>query len=215
MLEAVSNHIPEVTALACVVFGAFLSRWLRMKAKLQFSIGHSSTLLVEEPLLDKDGNKLRDVQVVQTASIALTNAGLLPATAAEVTFNWKPIFNVLPARAFKTEVSALNRFSIQFDSLAPGEQVTINIMSINQDLPVMTSVRAENCVGQSIMMASQRLWPKLVTIPLGMLALIGAVVSIYAAAASVQFLMETPRVGAQNSGDTIQIRPPTPATTPH
>lgn len=114
--------MPEVTSVAVVVLGFALNRMFRMKAKLLYSVRHSSTLLVEEPLLDKDGKKVADRQAVRTASIIVENAGLLPAKAVEITFNWKPpVFNVIPARAFQTEDSAFARFSTKFDSLAPGE----------------------------------------------------------------------------------------------
>ena len=191
MLEALSDHIPEVTAVASVILAALLGRWLHMKAKLQYSVGHASSLLVEEPLFDKDGNKLRDVQIVHSASIFLKNAGLLPASAAEVTFNWKPpIFNVAPARAFTTQTYALNRYAIHFDSLAPGEQVTIHIMSINQDLPVMTAVRAENSVGAEIRMTPMRVWPTWFNAFVLLLLLVGVGTLIYWAAAATERLTE-------------------------
>lgn len=194
VLETLSNHIPEVTAVASVILAALLTRWFRMKAKLQFSVGHSSSMLVEEPLFDKDGNKLRDVQAVHTASIQVNNAGLLPAKAAEVTFNWKPpIFNVVPARAFTTATQALNRFSLHFDSLAPGEQVSINIMSINQALPLMTAVRAENSMGEQITMAPMRVMPSWFNASVVVLMVLGAGVIVYWAATGIERVAEASR----------------------
>ena len=67
--------------------------------------------------------------------------------------------NIFPARAFSEIDSAFNRYSVKFDSLAPNEQTTINIMSINVDLPVMTAVRCDECEGKLILMGAQRIWP--------------------------------------------------------
>lgn len=203
MLELASKHIPEVTALAAVILTAILNRLLRMKAKLQYSIASAPSLLVEEPLLDAEGNKLQEVQIVHSASIYVKNAGLLPAKAAEVTFNWRPpIFNLFPARAFRTETYALNRFSVHFDSLAPGESVTIHIMSINRDLPLLTAVRAENCVGVPIPIAPMQLRPKWLLAACWVLLILGGATLVYLATASVERLAEISR----SQGDAAAAR---------
>lgn len=110
--------------------------------------------------MDKDGKKIADRQLVRTASIVVSNAGLQPARNVEVAFNWKPpILNVSPARSYSDVPSPFDRYSIKFDSLAPGEQVAIGIMSLNAELPLMTAVRSDDCQGQSINMVAQRVWP--------------------------------------------------------
>lgn len=144
-----------------MIFGALVTRLTRLRPRLQFSINHSANLLVEEPLLDGEGNQIADRQLVRTASIVVGNVGLQPAKNVEVAFNWKPrILNVSPARAYVDVPSPFDRHSIKFDSFAPGEQVTIGIMSINAELPVMTAVRSDECQGKQITMAPQRVWPQ-------------------------------------------------------
>lgn len=123
---------------------------------------------------------------MHTADIFVQNDGLLAAMAVEVTFNWKPrVFNVIPARAFTTETYALNRFAIHFDSIAPGEKVSIHIMSLNQELPVMTAVRAQNCVGKSIPLAPNRVMPGWFNVSVLLLTMVGAAALIYWATSAV------------------------------
>lgn len=167
-------------SLLVVVFGAVVTRLMRLKPKLLYSINHSTILLVDQPLLDQEGQQIAPRQHVRTASIFLENAGLNPAKNVEVAFNWKPaILNVLPARAYTDVTSALDRYSIKFDSLAPGEQVTIDIMAINAELPNMTAVRSEDCKGKAVNMAPQRVWSKWLLNSLLAFLILGLATAVY------------------------------------
>lgn len=143
-----------------VIIGALVSRAMRLRPRLHYSVHHSTNLLVDEPLFNKEGDQVAPRQLVRTASIVVSNGGLNPAKNAEVSFNWKPmILNVLPARSYSDVHSPFDRYSVKFDSMAPGEQVTIDIMSINAELPILTAVRCDECEGKAIKMAPQRVWP--------------------------------------------------------
>lgn len=212
MLEVAANHIPELTALGSVFLTALVTRLFRMKAKLHYSVSHASTLLINEPVFDEAGKKLADIQAMHTADIIVQNDGLLPAKSVEVTFNWKPrVYNVVPARAFTTETIEMNRFAIRFDSMAPAEQVTIHIMSINQDLPALTVVRAENSVGTQIPLAPMRVWPKWFNAAcLGLLAIGLTTVFYWIASGIIQLAALSPAVEA----DRMLREPSTKADNP-
>ena len=173
-LNFLQNNPSEVVAIAAVILGFALQHFFRLKARLNYSVGHSSNILVEEPLFDPEGKKVADRQIVRTASISVTNNGLLPAKAVEITFNWKPpIMNVTPARAFTHHASDFNRYTLRFDSLAPGEWMTIDIMAFNQELPLMTCVRSENSTGKLVNMHLQRTFPWLVNATIVVVMLTG------------------------------------------
>jgi hypothetical protein len=89
---------------------------------------------------------------VHTGSIVVFNAGRLPATEVEVTFNWMPQnYNIWPVRPFETTTSADQRFTLKFSNLAPLELFQIEMISSVQ-LPAVLSVRARECVGKKINM---------------------------------------------------------------
>lgn len=178
--SAVSPYQVQLWSLVTVIFGALVARAMRLRPKVNFSIHHSSSILVDEPLLDEQKNVISPNQIVKMASIVVVNSGLNPARGLEVAFNWKPrIMNVFPARAFSEIDSAFNRYSIKFDSLAPKEQTTINIMAINADLPAMTAVRCDECEGKEIAMGPQRIWPTWFLRGATAVLLVGLVSSVY------------------------------------
>lgn len=180
----------QLWSLGLVVFGAIVSRTMRLRPRLQYSVNHSANLLVEEPLIDPEGKKLADRQLVRTASIVVSNAGLQAAKNVEVAFNWKPpILNVQPPRAYTDLPSPFDRHSIKFDSFAPGEQVTISIMSINAELPVMTAVRSDDCQGKPISMQPQRVWPFGVNLALFALLIMGLCTTVYLLLTGISYLI--------------------------
>lgn len=186
-MDFFQNNSSEVVALVAVVLGFALQHFFRLKARLNYSVGHSANILVEEPLLNPKGERVADRQIVKTASISVTNNGLLSAKGVEITFNWKPpIMNVTPARAFTHQTSDFNRYTLTFDSLAPGEWMTIDIMSINHDLPLMTCVRSENSTGRLVNMHLQRTFPWAVNFFLGATFILGCGTIAYFAATAVK-----------------------------
>jgi hypothetical protein len=174
------GHQAQIWSLVTVIVAALVTRILRLRPRLRYSVGHSANLLVMQPLLDENGKQIADRQIVRTASITLDNGGLQAAKSLEVTFNWKPpILNIWPARAFNESNSSFDRYSLKFDSLAPYEQLTIEIMSINQELPSLTVVRSEDCVGKMVHMSLQRVWPSWFNNSVGVALLFGCATLIY------------------------------------
>lgn len=178
--QFVAEHQTQLWSLATVLFGTFIGRIFRLRPKLFYSVDHSTNILVDQPLLDNEGKQIAASQLVRTASITVQNTGLHPAKGVEVAFNWKPpIMNLSPARAFTEISSAFHRYSLKFDSFAPGERSTIEIMSINAELPIMTAVRSDDCVGKLIPMAPQRVWPQWFLTLIAMVMILGAATLVY------------------------------------
>lgn len=185
--QFIVEHKTEIWSLGTVLFGTLVGRIFRLRPKLFYSIDHSTNLLVDEPLLDKEGKEIAPSQLVRTASITVQNTGLHAAKGVEVAFNWKPrIMNLSPARAFTEVDSAFHRYSLKFDSFAPGESSTIEIMSINAELPNMTAVRSDDCVGKLITMAPQRVWPNWFLNSMALVLIVGAATLVYLAIRLVQ-----------------------------
>lgn len=166
----------QIWSVVLVVFGALVTRLMRLKPRLHFSVHHDSSLLVDQPLLDSEGKQISPRQIVRTASMVVGNNGLSPANNVEVSFNWRPmILNVLPPRSYLDVFSPFERYSLKFESVAPDEFITINVMSINAEMPALTSVRCDECPGKEIQMSPQRVWPvwlNYVTLAIFMLGLV-------------------------------------------
>ena len=180
MLDLFQTYSKESFALVVVVAGFLLNRVFRLRPKLIYSVRHASNYVVDQPLLDADGNVVQQQQMVRTASIVSENSGLLSAKNVEYTFNWKPpIYSVFPGRAFTTEETAMGRWTIKLDSLAPGEVFGIEIMSINRDLPLISAMRSDDVSGKSIAMAPQRQLPAWLNRTAGVVFILGCATAIY------------------------------------
>jgi hypothetical protein len=179
----------QLGSIVTVIIGAFVTRFLRLRPKLFYSVKHSSNIIVEQPLLDPEGKQVSSNQIVRTASIVVENTGLHPAKGVEVAFNWKPqIMNIFPGRAFSEVPSALGRYSLKFDTLAPGEQTTIDIMAINAELPLMSAVRCDECQGKLINMAPQRVWPTWFLRVILAIMILGASTAVYLVIRLIQII---------------------------
>jgi hypothetical protein len=117
---------------------------------------------------------------VHTASIIVLNAGRLPATEVEVTFNWTPAnYNIWPVRPYTPHESPDRRFTLKFSYVAPNERFQIELFSI-PPLPQVLSIRCKECVGKQLPMWTVRKFPQWVIILLWTFILFG-----------IAFLVET------------------------
>ena len=188
MLQVAQHYSREVAGFLAVLLAFALNRVFRPKAKLIYSVRHAFTFLVDQPLLDPQGNQISASQTIHTASISVSNLGIQPAKNVEVAFNWKPQFiNVWPARSFETKDSAQGRHSVVLDSLAPSEVFGMEILSINVALPGITAVRSDESVGTSVAMIPQPIHPRWNVVTVGVLIVLGVAAVGYLTAAFVEF----------------------------
>lgn len=105
---------------------------------------------MQQPLFNPDGEKIREVQTANTRSFIVFNAGRETSTKVEIVFNWKPICNIWPLRHYTEHVMSDNRYAMVFDSLSPKESIGIHILSVNADLPMLTTVRSDQSVAEYV-----------------------------------------------------------------
>ncbi len=191
IVEFLGGYQPYIWSVVLVVVGALVNRAMRLRPLLTYSVHHASNVLVDQPLLGQDGNQIAARQMIRTASIVVGNAGLQSAKNVEVSFNWKPaILNVIPARSYTDLISPFDRYTVKFDSFAPHEQVTIDIISINADLPGLTAVRCDDCQAKEISMAPQRVWPNSLLLILTAMMLLGMATTVFFIIISVSKIVE-------------------------
>jgi hypothetical protein len=155
-MEMLQQYAKELFALFVPVLTWVLNNWFRAKAKLQLARPHGFTFIVDQPLLDAEGNVISQKQTVHTVSHVISNAGRETATGVELVFNWKPLcINIWPARHFSEKTESDGRYVMMFDSLAPNEQIGFELLSINSDLPSLINARSNQCTAQTIAMYPQ------------------------------------------------------------
>jgi hypothetical protein len=165
----------------------------RARAKLHIAKPHVFTFLVDEPLKDEDGNVLSPSQTVHTITHLVRNAGKETATNVELVFNWKPLcINIWPSRHFKEHTEKDNRYILVFDSLAPGELIGVELLSINRELPHLVNVRSDQCTATTIEMYPQPFYPAWKRRLAAFLLLAGLAFVAYVSVVLLQFLIESP-----------------------
>jgi hypothetical protein len=151
----ISDYGKEIVSLLVPLVTWVINVGLKPRARLHWTSPHSFTYIVQEPLHDPQGVVVRQNQTVSTASVQITNAGRETATKVEVVFNWKPQYmNLWPVRSFEQRTDADGRHMMIFENLAPKEDVGIQIMSINRDLPGLLQVRSAECVARQVQLMS-------------------------------------------------------------
>jgi hypothetical protein len=189
MLELISSYSAEFATIVAVVVAFVLERLARPKAKLIYSVRHAFTFIVDQPLVDSNGNELESKQFVNTASISVSNLGVEKADNIELVFNWRPQFiNVWPSRYYEQKDCSDGRHSLILSTLAPGEVFGAEIMSINAALPGINNVRSDQCEATSVPMIPQVLQPRWKVALVALFLFIGVGTAIYAAVLGVQFL---------------------------
>lgn len=189
-MEILQTYAKEIFALFVPLFTWILNNWFRDKAKLQLARPHGFTFLVDEPLKDPEGNVVSHKQTVHTVSHVITNSGRETATDVELVFNWKPLcINIWPARHYTEHTESDGRFVMLFDSLAPGEQIGFELLTINSELPNLVNARSNQCTAETIAMYPQPVlspWKRKLAV---FLLFAGIAFTVYAAVLILQFLV--------------------------
>jgi hypothetical protein len=189
LIQFVQTYAKELSGLAFVIIAWALNRYGRSRARLFYTIQHAATTWVDEPLKDAEGKQLAPRQPIHTAAVGVTNAGLETAKNVEVVFNWKPMFlNVWPVRAYEERPSAHDTYSLLIPSLAPGEAVVINLVSINAGLPGLATVRCDEATAVQKNMTLQEVHPRWKLMLVAWFIIAGAAATGYGLAYIIQLI---------------------------
>jgi len=189
-MAIIETYGKELVALAVPLISWALNTFFRRKANLLLAMPHRLTFLVQQPLLDAQGKQIKPSQTVETRSIVVWNSGRETATNIEWVFNWKPMcLNLWPLRHFREHVQADGRYVIIFESLAPREHIGCEVMSINYELPSLSTVRSDQCMARPIDMYPQPILPIWRRRANTLLMLAGIGILVYATLVLLQFLI--------------------------
>lgn len=147
----------EIFSIFVVLLTWFLNNRFKNKAKLSYGCQHGFTFLVQEPLRDANGEVISNSQLVYTRSIILVNEGRESATNISLVFNYQPMcVNFWPVHHYEEKIEKDGRYIVTFASLAPGDSIQCEILSINRDVPSILSVRAKECVAEQVNIIMQK-----------------------------------------------------------
>ena len=189
-----ASYGKEVVSLLVPFVAWVLNVGIRPRAKLIWTSPHSFTFLVQEPMRDGEGQVIRQSQTVHTASIRVINTGRDTARRVEMVFNWKPSYlNLWPVRSYDEKSDGDRRYMLVFDSLAPKEELGIEVMSVNQDLPGLLHVRSAECVAKNVRLMWYAAVPAWRVRAAQILIFIGFGAAVYWIITAIQFLvLKTP-----------------------
>ena len=173
----------ELVSFGLVLVSAFILWVFRARAKLMWGLSHGFAFQIRPQAPPPTAN---DEQVpapapflVHSRSLLLVNQGRLPATNAEVVFNWRPEnFEVWPARPFETASNPDGRFTVRFSSVAPEERIQIELLNAH-DTPAVMNVRCSECVGVQIPIAPARQFQRWIIALVWTLIFFGTVAVVY------------------------------------
>jgi len=189
-MDFISTYGKEIVSLIVPFVTWFLNVGIKAKAKLIWTSPHSFTFLVQEPIKDGEGKVLHPTQRVCTASIKVINTGRDTANKVELVFNWKPQHtNLWPVRHYEQKTDQDGRHILIFDNLSPKEEIGLEIMCINADLPALLLVRSAECTAQNVpLMWIRYVAPWKIHIA-RLLLLVGLSATVYGLIALIQFLV--------------------------
>lgn len=190
----IETYGKEIVSLLVPLITWALNSFFKGKARLEIAQPHKFTFLVQQPLIDPQGNQVSPTQTVHTNSFIVRNSGRETSTNIEMVFNWKPMcLNVWPPRHFQEHQEPDNRYVLVFDSLSPGEVLGCEVLSVNLELPNLVTVRSDQCVAQFINMYPQPVVSNAVRAIDTLLKALGLAAAVYGTILLVQFLvLKTP-----------------------
>ena len=146
----------EIVALIVPFITWILNTRLRERARLQVAMPHGFIFRVQPSQVDPSGTQVPITQTVHTNSIVVYNAGRDTATRLEVVFSSMPMcINVWPSRHYEEHHEPDGRYILIFSSLSPSETLGCEILSVNSNLPQLTTVRSDQCTAQFVKLLPQ------------------------------------------------------------
>jgi len=189
-MNILSTYGKEIFAILVPIFTLIINKFFKNTAKVAYGELHQFSYLLNEPMKDENGSDSTQKKVVNTQSYIFTNEGREPATSLEIIFNYAPMhLNVWPVRPYTVKLNEDGRHIMIFDFLSPKEIIRCEIMSINEPLPVLLSVRCKEGLANRVMLAPQKLLNPFFIKFLSFLVFLGAATFVYFIVLILQWLL--------------------------
>ncbi|MBG6203071.1 hypothetical protein IWQ48_004228 [Labrenzia sp. EL_13] len=176
-MEFFGQYGAQFVSFGLAIVLAIARYFLQPKVKLVWGLSHG---FMHRVTLENTSDEEVDHIPICTNYHLLSNNGRGVATDVEVTFNYIPKnLEVWPERQFETSVNPNGRFIVKFGSIAPQEQVSLNVLMLHGEAPNILSVRSNETTGKLIPLIVNRLFPRWVYALLTALLVLGFASFIY------------------------------------
>lgn len=196
-MSFIQQYGKEIVALIVPFITWLLNVPLRARPKIIWGSPHGFDFLVQEPMKDAAGKVVQEVQIARTRSFRIINTGRAAASKVELVFNWKPkCINIWPVRKSNEDRLDDKRFVLSFDGLAPREEIGIEVLEVNAELPNLVTVRCSDCIPTEIPIRWVRAVPQWRINAFVLATLVGMGTAVYWILALIQYLvLRTPLAG--------------------
>ncbi|CAI1030555.1 Uncharacterised protein [Serratia entomophila] len=156
-MELFKLYGKEIFSVFIALLTWVLNNYFKGKAKLSYGYSHEFTFLLDELVLDQDGNATEDKKWAHTRSLILVNEGRESATKVSIVFNYKPMhINFWPVHHFEEQLEKDKRYIVTFENIPPKDSIRCELLSVNQELPAVLSIRTKECVGKQVNLAPMK-----------------------------------------------------------
>ncbi|WP_333680704.1 hypothetical protein [Dyella sp.] len=185
-----ASHAKEIVSAAVPILLWLLTYISQGRVRLRFGSAHNFTFLIDEPVRDVAGNITADKQTVHTIAYLVRNDGTQPATNVEIVFNVKPRYlNIWPIRHFDGRVEEDGRYSMNFPSLAPKEQLSFHLLAPLQAAPDLLNVRSDQAIGLRVPFQFFPVMPKWRVVAFYVAAFLGLGAAVYLLLQLLQYIV--------------------------
>ncbi|MBE1203270.1 hypothetical protein [Aminobacter carboxidus] len=172
-----ATYNTQFVSFGLTMLAAFIFWLVQGKAKVRWGVQHGFAHKVKN---QSAGAAPAPATLVHSAAILFTNSGRVPAKKVEVTINFEPdSLAIWPQRQYSREKNPDGRLVLGFESLAPQEQLTVNLLTIGANGPDVLSVRAENSNPKEIAIGPARIFSKPMNAVFAVWLLLGLLAAIY------------------------------------
>ncbi|WP_422037611.1 hypothetical protein [Roseibium sp.] len=176
-MELFGQYGAQFVSFGLAIVLAIAQYFLQPKVKLVWGLTHG---FMHKVTLEQTSEEEADHIAICTNYHLLSNNGRGVATDVEVTFNYIPKnFEVWPQRQFETSVNPNGRFIVKFGSIAPREQISLNVLMLHGETPSILSVRSNEATGKLIPLIVNRRFPRWLYVVVGALLVLGFASFIY------------------------------------
>lgn len=157
-----SQYGKEITSILVPLITFFLNNFFKGTAKVSVGELHQFSFLIEEPILNENGEVLNPKQVINTRAYIILNEGREAAKNFELIFNFKSNMhlNIWPVRPYSEGYDPNGRYVLTFRYVAPKESFRCEVLSVNSELPELLISRSEQGVSRSIVLYPQKVMNK-------------------------------------------------------
>lgn len=166
------NSIASGLVLAVV---GILLRVFNPKARLIWGIAHEFHFLLRPNQQAAGGENPPPPIAARTRAVSVRSVGSAAAESVEIYLSHPPQhFHLWPAVAYTQGTNPENQCVISIANLGRGEHITMEMLQIAADLPIVLRVRSKTGEAEAVALAPARVFPQWFNIGAGLLVLFGA-----------------------------------------